>query len=228
MPQSLAHVRTWIFDLDNTLYPPEVRLFDQIEVRMTRFVMRSLGLPETEANELRARYWREFGTTLAGMMAHHDTDPTAFLEDVHDISFDALSPDPALADAIDALPGRKLVFTNADQRYAARVLRGLALDGLFSAVYAVEDTGFIPKPERSAYDYVIDHADISPSVSAMFEDDPRNLEVPHSMGMKTVLVGPDIGAAPHLHHQTVDLAGFLSQAMAQRSQEQAVTPGAKA
>jgi putative hydrolase of the HAD superfamily len=110
--QSFSHVRTWVFDLDNTLYPPAARLFDQIEVRMTRFVMNALGVDQERANFLRGHYWRTYGTTLAGLMREHDVDPVPYLLDVHDITFDALLPDPHLAALIANLPGRKIVYTN--------------------------------------------------------------------------------------------------------------------
>src|SRR6056297_2382958 len=107
-----AHVDSWVFDLDNTLYPPEMRLFDQIEVRMTQFVMDALGVDRAEAHRLRLEYWRRHGTTLAGLMREHDVDPGPYLTDVHDISFDVLEADAELAARIRALPGRKIVYTN--------------------------------------------------------------------------------------------------------------------
>jgi putative hydrolase of the HAD superfamily len=126
--QHFSHVRHWVFDLDNTLYSPAVRLFDQIERRMTDFVMRVTGHAEAEASALRLRYWQDHGTTLAGLMAHHEVDPDAYLVEVHDISFDALTPDPHLARLITALPGRKIVYTNGSAPYAARVLEARGLD----------------------------------------------------------------------------------------------------
>ena len=123
--QHFSHVRHWVFDLDNTLYAPSVRLFDQIERRMNAFVVRVLGVDDTEANRLRKHYWQLHGTTLAGLMAEHKIDPDAYLEEVHDISFDALAPDPHLAELIGNLPGRRIVYTNGSAPYAAQVLREL-------------------------------------------------------------------------------------------------------
>jgi putative hydrolase of the HAD superfamily len=212
------HVTTWIFDLDHTLYAPEVQLFAQIERRMTDYVMRSLGLPEAEASRLREQYWREHGTTLAGLMAEHDIEPMAYLRDVHDIDFTALRPDPELAALIRALPGRKIVHTNADSTYAARVLehRGLTV---FDAIHGVENVGFHPKPDARAYAAVRAAEGFDPAHAAMFEDDPRNLLVPHGLGMQTILVGngrtgpdapdPDLAQQRHIRHRTLDLNGFL-------------------
>lgn len=211
MVHRFSHVNVWIFDLDNTLYPPSARLFDQIEVKMTDYVMRALGVSREEADEMRARYWREYGTTLAGLMDRHGIDPLAYLADVHDISFASLTPDPALAAEIDALPGRKIVFTNGDAPYARKVLAARGLDQVLPDVHGVEHTDFIPKPERAAYEKVLSDAGIDPREAAMFEDDPRNLAVPHDMGMQCVLIAPPQPPAAHLHWQTEDLHGFLQQ-----------------
>jgi putative hydrolase of the HAD superfamily len=209
-----AHVRTWVFDLDNTLYPPRMRLFDQIEVRMTDWVMQNLNVGRTEADRLRAHYWRLHGTTLAGLMAEHAIDPWAFLTHVHDLDFSIVEPEPALRSAIAALPGRRIVYTNADTIYAARVLEARGLSGLFDAVYGVEHAEFRPKPERAAFATVFGLDGLDPEAAAMFEDDPRNLAVPHAMGMQTVLVAHDPIRARHIQHHTDDLADFLDRAVA--------------
>jgi putative hydrolase of the HAD superfamily len=206
---AFAHVRTWVFDLDNTLYPPGARLFDQISARMTEWVMRNLELARAEADALRRSYWAAHGTTLAGLMAEHGTEPGAFLDEVHAIDLGGLVPDPGLAAAIAALPGRCIVHTNADRRYAARVLQARGLSGLFDAVYGVEETGFIPKPGRAAFDRVIAADGYDPTAAAMFEDEARNLAVPHALGMRTVHVAAEPEAAPHVGHWTDDLTGFL-------------------
>ena len=208
---SFSHVRAWVFDLDHTLYPPSARLFAQIEVRMTTWVMRELGLPQAAADRLRQDYWSRYGTTLAGLMTEHGTDPGPYLTEVHDIDLSGLLPDPALADAIAALPGRKVVFTNGGASYAANVLQARGLTGVFDAVYGVEHAGFRPKPDAAAFETVFALDGLSPPRAAMFEDDPRNLAVPHVLGMRTVLVGPRTDTQDHIHHQTGDLAGFLSQ-----------------
>lgn len=206
-----SHITAWVFDLDNTLYPPSARLFDQIEVRMTDWVMRELGVDRDEANRLRSAYWRDHGTTLAGLMRIHNVDPGPYLHDVHDISFDALQPDPELAHHIRALPGRRIVYTNGSAPYAEQVLKARGLTGLFDAVYGVEHADFHPKPDRAAFDAVFSRDGIQPEMGAMFEDDPRNLAVPHALGMRTVHVAPDPAPAEHIHHHTDDLSGFLSR-----------------
>jgi putative hydrolase of the HAD superfamily len=205
-----AHVETWVFDLDNTLYPPAVRLFDQIEARMTAYVMRTLAVDADRANAMRDHYWRTHGTTLAGLMREHGLDPEPYLAEVHDIDLTGVAPAPALRAAIGALPGRKLVYTNGSREHARRVTRACGLDGAFDALYGFEDAGYLPKPEAQAFAAVFALAGLAPARAAMFEDDARNLAVPHGLGMRTVLVGADAGEHPHVHHRTDDLAGFLA------------------
>lgn len=211
LSDAFSHVRHWVFDLDNTLYPPGARLFDQIEARMTAWVMRELSVDAAEADRLRRHYWQNHGTTLSGLMAEHGMDPRGYLVDVHDISFAALAPDPDLRARIGDLPGRRIVYTNGSAPYAERVLAARGLSGIFHAVYGVEDAGYHPKPQRAAFEAVFARDGVMPTRAAMFEDDPRNLTAPHDMGMRTVLVGPERIDAPHIHHQTEDLAGFLAR-----------------
>jgi len=212
MPRdAFSHVETWVFDLDHTLYPPSARLFDLIELRMTAWVMEALGVGRAEADHLRTKYWREHGTTLAGLMREHDVNPGPYLEDVHDISMDRLTPDPVLAARIKALPGRRIVYTNGCAPYAERVLEARGLSGLFDAIYGVEHADFHPKPDRAAFDRVFSRDGLTPTRAAMFEDDPRNLAEPHAMGMRTVHVAPARLDAAHIHYHTDDLSGFLDQ-----------------
>lgn len=208
--EQFRHVTTWVFDLDNTLYPPRMRLFDQIEVRMTDWVSRNLGVSRAEADRLRSEYWRLYGTTLAGLMAEHGVDPDGYLAEVHDIDFSVLDPDPVLADRIAALPGRRIIYTNGDAPYARKVIAARGLEGLFDAVYGVEHAGYRPKPERAAFETVFAADGFDPACAAMFEDDARNLAVPHAMGLRTVHIAPEPEPAPHIHHHHEDLSEFLS------------------
>ena len=209
--QDFIGVRTWVFDLDNTLYPPEMRLFDQIEVKMTDWVMRALQVDRARADHLRAHYWQTYGTTLAGLMAEHGVDPGPYLTEVHEIDFSVLSPDPTLARAIAHLPGRKIVYTNACVPYAEKVVAARGLAGLFDAIYGVEEAEFHPKPEARAFATVFARDGLDPAQAAMFEDDTRNLQVPHALGMRTVHVAPVAEPAIHIHHHTSNLAGFLAK-----------------
>lgn len=212
MPKpSFSHVSTWVFDLDNTLYPPGMGLFPQIERRMTDWVMQNLGLDRAAADHLRATYWQTYGTTLSGLMRDHGVDPLPYLAYVHDVDFSVLAPDPELAAQLRALPGRRIVYTNADRTYAHRVLEARGLEGLFDAVYGVAEAGFLPKPETAAFQTIFALDNLAPESAAMFEDDPNNLRAPHALGMRTVHVAPDPDPADHIHHHTPDLTGFLAR-----------------
>lgn len=211
MPRSLHTRSEWVFDLDNTLYPPQARLFDQIETRMTAYVMNALGVSRDRANHLRQHYWEAYGTTLSGLMREHNLDPIPYLEDVHDIHLDALEPAPDLHAAIRALPGRKIVYTNGSAPYAERVLAARGLCGLFEAIYGIEHADFHPKPEKHAFDRVFSQAGLTPGHAVMFEDDPRNLAVPHALGLGTVHVAPSPKPLPYIQFFTDDLTGFLQQ-----------------
>ena len=208
---AFSHVNTWVFDLDHTLYPPSARLFDQIEVRMIRWVMDALKVDRARADYLRKHYWHTYGTTLAGLMREHDLDPGPYLHDVHDISMDVLTPDPVLAARIKALPGRRIIYTNGTAPYAERVAKARGLDGLFDAIYGVEHAGFLPKPERRAFEQVFATDRLDTTKAVMFEDDPRNLAAPHAMGMGTVHVAPEPETADHIHFHTDDLSHFLGR-----------------
>ncbi len=208
---AFSHVTQWVFDLDNTLYPPHMRLFDQIEVLMTEYVVQALRVDRAEADRLRQHYWREHGTTLAGLMAEHDLDPEPYLHAVHQVDLSHMQPDPALAARIRALPGRRIVYTNGSAPYARRVLASRGLDGLFDAIYGVEHAGYRPKPDKAAFETVFARDGIRPDRAAMFEDEPRNLKAPHDMGMRTVHVAPDPHDADHIHHHTDNLTAFLAR-----------------
>ncbi|UWQ21082.1 pyrimidine 5'-nucleotidase [Jannaschia sp. W003] len=209
MHPAFAHVRTWVFDLDETLYPPAAPLFPQIEARMERWIVDLLGVTQAEAARLRRSWWERHGTTLAGLMREHGIDPHPFLADVHDIDFGALRPDPALAEVLAALPGRRIVHTNGTAAYARRVLEARGLADGWDAVHGVEEAGLHPKPDRAAFEAVWALDGLDPRAAAMFEDSARNLLVPHESGMATVHVAPARAEGDHVHHHAPDLAAFL-------------------
>lgn len=208
-PPTWDRITTWVFDLDETLYPPSAPLFPQIEARMVDWIRAFLGVDRAEADRLRARWWHDHGTTLAGLMREHGADPDPFLTDVHDIDFAVLSPDPDLRTALAALPGRKVIYTNGTAPYAQRVLAARGLTGLWDAVHGVEHADYVPKPDRAAFARVFALDGLDPTRAVMFEDSARNLEVPARMGLATVHVGPRRDPAPYVHHHTDDLTGFL-------------------
>jgi putative hydrolase of the HAD superfamily len=209
MDAAFRHVETWVFDLDETLYPPSTPLFPQIERRMTQWITGRLGIGEAEANRLRQLWWHDHGTTLAGLMMHHDIDPDPFLAEVHDVDMSVLSPDPELRAALAALPGRRVIFTNGTEHYARRVLAARGLSDLWDAVHGIEHADHVPKPNRAAYEAVFARDGLTPDRAAMFEDVARNLAVPHAMGLATIHVAPTACADPHIQHHAPDLTAFL-------------------
>jgi len=210
----MAHVfdkiDTWLFDLDETLYPPSLALFEQIDAKMTRYVMEYLDVPHDVADQLRADYWRDYGTTLAGLMENHGMAPGTFLDIVHDIDLSHIEPDHALISAIDALPGRKLVFTNGSLGHAKNVTTALGMDHLFEAFYSIEDTGFVPKPSEAAFDIIFEMANIQTQKTAFFEDSAKNLAVPAARGMQTILVREGVKAPDYVNHHAASLEDALT------------------
>jgi len=218
------HVRCWVFDLDNTLYPSRCDLFAQIDQRMTGFVGELLGLEPVEAKKLQKQLYHKHGTTLAGLMIEHKIVPERFLDHVHDIDYSPVPAAPDLVEALEKLPGRKVIFTNGSRRHAQRVLERQGTGQLFEEIFDIADANYIPKPRDEAFaSFFASHA-IDGSTAAMFEDLPQNLEPAHARGMITVLVHSHLddhpiyrevktwGDAPpaHIHHRTDDLPGFLA------------------
>lgn len=217
---SLGHVQTWIFDLDNTLYPPEVDLFALMDVRMTGYIARLLNIGLDEARILQKGWFRDHGNTLSGLMHHHGVDPCDFLEHVHDIALDRLSPDATLRAAIARLPGRRLIYTNGDADYAGRVLERLDLTGLFECVHDIHACAYVPKPRPEGYASLCDSYDVEPSRAAFFEDMARNLRPAKALGMTTIWLnnGSEWGAETggegshqdFIDYETPALAPFLT------------------
>ncbi|MHB8287334.1 MAG: pyrimidine 5'-nucleotidase [Caulobacteraceae bacterium] len=210
----LRHVDTWIFDLDNTLYPAGSDVGAQMDARITAFVQRETGLPPVEALALQKQYFHQLGTTLAGLALHHGVEPHGFLAEVHDVSLDSLTPDPAMAMALRRLPGRRLIFTNASSVHAVRTLEHLGLTDLFDEVFHLEASEMTPKPQAGAYASLMRLHGVNPKTSAFFEDTLANLEPAAALGMTTVLVRPDAFAcaAAFVDHRTDHLAAFLDAA----------------
>lgn len=218
-----AHVRDWVFDLDNTLYPHHINLFSQIDGNMTEFVATLLQLEPEEARKLQKQYYHEHGTTLRGLMIHHKIDPNAFLEKAHAIDYSALLPHPELGDAIKALPGRKFIFTNGTVSHAEAAARALGILDHFDDIFDIVAADYVPKPAGETYDKFTQLKRIDTAHAAMFEDLPRNLVTPRALGMKTVLLAPkNLGEIvierweqvreddENIDYVTDDLAAFLT------------------
>ena len=222
MQRPFTHIDTWVFDLDNTLYPHHVNLWQQVDKRIGEFVSRWLTVPPEEARRIQKDYYRRYGTTMRGMMTEHGVRADDFLAYVHQIDHSPLQPDPAMGAAIARLPGRKLVLTTGSTDHADKVLQRLGIGVHFEAVFDIIAAGLEPKPARQTYQKFLRDHDVDPMKSAMFEDLARNLVIPHQLGMTTVLVVPD-GTREVVRedwelegrddttvdHVTDDLTGFL-------------------
>jgi len=185
-----AHVRDWVFDLDNTLYPHHVNLFAQIDRNMTAYVAELLQMERDEARALQKRYYHEHGTTLQGLMLNHGIDPNDFLERAHAIDYSALLPHPELGEAIKALPGRKFIFTNGSVPHAEAAARALGILDHFDEIFDIVAADYVPKPAGETYDKFAHLHRVDTRHAAMFEDLPRNLKAPKALGMRTVLLTP--------------------------------------
>ena len=222
--RSLSHVTDWVFDLDNTLYPRECNLFAQIDILISNYMVSVTQLPFDEARALQKTYYRDYGTTLNGLMQRHEVDPDHFLTTVHAIDYSPVAAHEDLVDAIRALPGRKFILTNGDVGHARAVLGRLGkADDLFEDIFDIRAMKFTPKPLPEAYESFFAKHGIDARRAAMFDDLEKNLLVPHERGMATVQVvaGDDFShdqvdpwelertGGEHVHHVTADLAGFL-------------------
>jgi len=213
------HVRSWIFDLDNTLYCADSGIFAQIEGRMTEYVMAFLKLPREEAYARQKELYRQYGTTLNGLMREHGASPEDYLHYVHDIDLASLAPDAGLTQAIEKLPGRRFVFTNGCRDHAARILERLGMTALFDDVWDIRTMGFQPKPQIEAYHCVVAASGVACGQAAMFDDLPRNLVPARALGMTTIWLksdapwgkhGPLMDVAPgDIDHETDNLTQFL-------------------
>ena len=220
------HITDWVFDLDNTLYPRESNLWAQIDTLITRYVMEVTSLEFEPARDMQKAFYRDYGTTLNGLMKTHAVDPEDYLAAVHAIDYSPVAAHPELVAAIAALPGRKLIFTNGSVGHAEAVLDRLGAGGLFAGIFDIKAARYQPKPLEVAYtDFLAAHA-VDPTRAIMFDDLEKNLRIPHTVGMTTVQVvaGSDFAheqCAPwelgrgdgleHIHHITDDLASFLKR-----------------
>ena len=212
----LAAAEVWLFDLDNTLYPAECRLFDQIHARMREYIVDLLSVDEEEATRLRRKYFVEHGTTLTGLMRHHAIDPDHFLAFVHDIDVSAVMPNPSLDAALSRLAGRKLIFTNADTGHAENVMARLGVGHRFEAIFDIADAGYRPKPDPVPYARIVEKYGVDPGGAVMLDDMSRNLGPAAAMGMTTVWIrthfewsSDDEDDPAHVDHATDDLATWL-------------------
>jgi len=222
-PRGFGHVETWVFDLDNTLYPHHLNLWQQVDDRIRAFIADYLKVPPEEAFRIQKDYYKRYGTTMRGLMTEHGLDPDDFLDFVHRIDHSPLEPNPALGAALAKLPGRKLILTNGTRKHAEAVMARLAVREHFEDVFDIVAAELEPKPSVKTYERFLARHAVAALRAAMFEDLARNLEAPHALGMTTVLVIPQAEGeivreawelegrdAGHVDHVTDDLEGFIA------------------
>ena len=228
-PRGFGGVETWVFDLDNTLYPHHLNLWQQVDDRIRAYIADFLKVPHEQAFRIQKDYYKRYGTTMRGLMTEHGLKPDDYLEFVHQIDHSPLEPNPALGSAIEKLPGRKLILTNGTRKHADAVMKKLAVHQHFEDVFDIVAADLDPKPLPQVYERFLKRHDVDPHKAAMFEDLARNLEVPHALGMVTVLVVPEAQRevfregwelegrdAPHVDYVTDDLTAFLEGIAARR------------
>jgi putative hydrolase of the HAD superfamily len=215
MQPTFSHIDTWIFDLDLTLYSPDANIMAQVRDRIALFVKDYFNVSSDEAHQIRYKYWKQYGTTLGGLMAEHDVDPHGYLDFVHDVDMALLTRAPKLRSLIAALPGRKLIFTNADTPYAERVLTARGLEGLFEDIFDIHRMAHLPKPAPASYDALCSELAIAPHSALFIEDSAHNLVPAKVIGMTTIWVKHDgeadsSGHDQHIDHQIADVTNWLS------------------
>lgn len=228
-PRGFGHVENWVFDLDNTLYPHHLNLWQQVDERIRSFVADFLKISKDDAFRLQKDYYKRYGTTMRGLMAEHGMHPDDYLDYVHQIDHSPLTPNPALGDALEKLPGRKLILTNGTRKHAENVMKRLEIDRHFEDVFDIAAADLDPKPLPQVYERFLKRHDVDPQKAAMFEDLARNLEVPHRLGMTTVLVVPEGERvvlreaweleghdAPHVDYVTERLVEFIEMLLVAR------------
>ena len=215
--KELTKIKYWLFDLDNTLYSGQTKVFDQVDKKMSSFISKKLNIPVEEAKKIQKEYFHKYSTTLSGMMKHHNIDANEFLEFVHDVNLDFLKEDKDLEIEISRIKGKKIIFTNGSKAHAKNVTKKIGIDKLFDGVFDIVESNFIPKPSLEAYKMLIQKYKIEPQYCILVEDIARNLKPAHELGMKTVWIKNDEPWAAEfsnedfINYRTENLTNFLKE-----------------
>ena len=215
--KELTKIKYWLFDLDNTLYSGDTKVFDQVDKKMSAFISEKLKINIEEAKKIQKNYFHEYNTTLNGMIKNHKIDANEFLEFVHDVDLSFLKPDKPLENEISKLTGKKIIFTNGSRAHAKNVTKRIGIDKLFDGVFDIVESDFIPKPSIEPYKKIIENYKIEPQYCIFFEDIARNLKPAHELGMKTVWIKNDepwaaeFSDADCINYKTSNLANFLKE-----------------
>ncbi len=215
--RELTKIKYWVFDLDNTLYSGQTKVFEQVDKKMSSYISSKLNVTLDEAKKIQKEYFHKYSTTLSGMMKHHKIDANEFLEFVHDVNLDFLKQDKDLENEITKIIGKKIIFTNGSKAHAANVTKRIGIDKLFDGVFDIVESNFIPKPSMKAYKKLIEKYKIEPQYCIFIEDIARNLKPAHELGMKTVWIKNDEPWAAEfsnenfINYKTENLTSFLKE-----------------
>ena len=215
--KNLQSIKFWIFDLDNTLYSGNTKVFEQVDKKMTEYISKKLKVDKEEAKKIQKKYFHEYNTTLNGMVKNHKINANEFLEFVHDINIDFLQKDPSLAKEIEKLEGIKIIFTNGSRKHALNVTKRLGIDQLFDDIFDIVDCDFIPKPLMEPYKKLVKKHKIDPKLCVLVEDIARNLKPAYEMGMKTVWIENEepwaskFSDSNFINYRTNNLSEFLKK-----------------
>ena len=215
--KSLKFIKYWLFDLDNTLYSGNTKVFDQVDKKMSQFISEKLNVSIEKAKEIQKNYFYEYNTTLNGMIKNHKINADEFLDFVHDIDVDFLKKDVQLSAELSKLDGKKIIFTNGSKKHAKNIMQRIGVNQYFDDIFDIVDCDFIPKPSIEPYKKLIDKHKIDPNLCVFIEDIARNLKPAYEMGMKTVWIENEepwakkFSDSNFINYKTKNLSGFLKQ-----------------
>ena len=224
-PDIFDRIETWVFDLDNTLYPASSKVFDQISRRMTGFIAQHFNIAPDAALARQRDFFMRYGTTLRGLMTEHGLKPGPFLDYVHEIDIGTVDANPELVSKLGRLPGRKLIFTNASRIHAERVMERIGITQHFEGIFDIAAADYIPKPDRTSYAMMLRRHGVAADTACMIEDIAANLEPAKALGMTTVWLKGEIawarppkgvGTPRYIDFVADDLMSWLDAVLARR------------
>jgi putative hydrolase of the HAD superfamily len=210
-------INCWIFDLDNTLYSGQTKVFAQVDKKMSKYISNKLNIDLIKAKEIQKNYFYQYNTTLNGMIKNHKIDPEEFLEFVHDVDISFLQKDDKLATEIKKLNGKKIIFTNGSRKHALNVTKKIGIDNLFDGIFDIVNANYVPKPSIEPYKKLVEKHKIDPKLSVFVEDIARNLKPAYEMGMKTIWIeneepwAKEFSDSKFINYKTNNLSEFLKK-----------------
>ena len=181
-----------LIDLDNTVYPESSKIFSQIDKKMKEFISKNLSVSIEEAFKIQKKYFKENGTTLHGLMLHHNIKPSPFLKYVHNINLASIKRNIELKNFLKNYSGKKIIFTNGTKEHAVNVLSKVSILENIDSIFDIVNADYVPKPNSMSYKKVITKYNLSPRNTVMFDDIPGNLKTANKIGIKTVLIKKEL------------------------------------